>query len=121
VERTPPATRAPSPRSPATSPAQYLAWSQSLRGERPDSNRRPPGPQPGALPAELRSPRFVNVAGASPGEPPPYPSSWARGMMRGPPRDDARAEAGQGRGRASSVRPGLKRILIVGGLVATLA
>ena len=28
-----------------------------LRGERPDSNRRPPGPQPGALPTELRSPR----------------------------------------------------------------
>jgi hypothetical protein len=42
-------------------------------------------------------------------------------MLRRAPRDDARAEAGQGRGRASSVRPGLKRILIVGGLVATLA
>src|SRR4249920_1555245 len=31
----------------------------SMRGERPDSNRRPPGPQPGALPAELRPPRIV--------------------------------------------------------------
>src|SRR5215211_5060238 len=31
-------------------------------GERPDSNRRPPGPQPGALPTELRSPRGSNVA-----------------------------------------------------------
>src|SRR5687767_11473427 len=27
------------------------------RGERRDSNPRPPGPQPGALPAELRPPR----------------------------------------------------------------
>src|SRR5918994_6887517 len=33
-----------------------------LKGERPDSNRRPPGPQPGALPTELRSPRGTNVA-----------------------------------------------------------
>src|SRR5438552_10153042 len=36
---------------------------QALReGERGDSNPRPPGPQPGALPAELRSPRSFNVA-----------------------------------------------------------
>jgi hypothetical protein len=34
----------------------------SMRGERPDSNRRPPGPQPGALPAELRPPRPSNLA-----------------------------------------------------------
>jgi hypothetical protein len=34
----------------------------SLRGGRPDSNRRPPGPQPGALPAELRPPRALNLA-----------------------------------------------------------
>jgi hypothetical protein len=34
-----------------------------LRGERPDSNRRPPGPQPGALPAELRSPRSPQCTG----------------------------------------------------------
>ena len=27
-----------------------------MRGERRDSNPRPPGPQPGALPAELRPP-----------------------------------------------------------------
>src|SRR3954465_2315813 len=32
-----------------------------LRGERPDSNRRPPGPQPGALPTELRPPRRFNL------------------------------------------------------------
>ena len=32
------------------------------RGERWDSNPRPPGPQPGALPAELRSPRALNLA-----------------------------------------------------------
>src|SRR6478672_7729603 len=31
----------------------------SVEGERPDSNRRPPGPQPGALPTELRSPRAL--------------------------------------------------------------
>src|SRR4029453_14019385 len=30
--------------------------------ERPDSNRRTPGPQPGARPAELRSPRRSNLA-----------------------------------------------------------
>src|ERR1700741_2054633 len=34
----------------------------SPRGGRPDSNRRPPGPQPGALPAELRPPRGFNLA-----------------------------------------------------------
>ena len=33
-----------------------------VRGERPDSNRRPPGPQPGALPTELRSPRGVQCS-----------------------------------------------------------
>jgi hypothetical protein len=32
---------------------------RAIRGERPDSNRRPPGPQPGALPTELRPPRLV--------------------------------------------------------------
>src|SRR5262249_7678763 len=31
----------------------------SIKGERRDSNPRPPGPQPGALPAELRPPRTV--------------------------------------------------------------
>src|SRR5260370_1247523 len=31
--------------------------SGAARGERGDSNPRPPGPQPGALPAELRPPR----------------------------------------------------------------
>jgi hypothetical protein len=30
-----------------------------IRGERWDSNPRPPGPQPGALPAELRPPRVL--------------------------------------------------------------
>ena len=35
----------------------------SLRGGRPDSNRRPPGPQPGALPAELRPPRSSQSSG----------------------------------------------------------
>ena len=34
-----------------------------LKGGRPDSNRRPPGPQPGALPAELRPPRIVQSTG----------------------------------------------------------
>ncbi len=33
-----------------------------VRGGRPDSNRRPPGPQPGALPTELRPPRGFNLA-----------------------------------------------------------
>ena len=33
-----------------------------VRGERRDSNPRPPGPQPGALPAELRPPGRLNVA-----------------------------------------------------------
>ena len=35
---------------------------QGFLGGRPDSNRRPPGPQPGALPAELRPPRGFNLA-----------------------------------------------------------
>jgi hypothetical protein len=34
------------------------------RGERRDSNPRPPGPQPGALPAELRSPRATQCTGS---------------------------------------------------------
>src|SRR5947209_19225781 len=35
-----------------------------LRGERWDSNPRPPGPQPGALPTELRPPgRFESISG----------------------------------------------------------
>ena len=33
-----------------------------MKGGRPDSNRRPPGPQPGALPTELRPPRGFNLA-----------------------------------------------------------
>ena len=33
------------------------AWCAITRGERRDSNPRPPGPQPGALPTELRPPR----------------------------------------------------------------
>ena len=33
----------------------------SLRGERGDSNPRPPGPQPGALPAELRPPWRIGI------------------------------------------------------------
>ena len=32
-------------------------------GGRPDSNRRPPGPQPGALPTELRPPRWAQFSG----------------------------------------------------------
>ena len=36
------------------------------RGERRDSNPRPPGPQPGALPTELRPPRSAAVRGARP-------------------------------------------------------
>jgi hypothetical protein len=36
-----------------------------VRGERPDSNRRPPGPQPGALPTELRSPRRTQCSARS--------------------------------------------------------
>ena len=35
----------------------------SVRGERRDSNPRPPGPQPGALPAELRPPRGSQCSG----------------------------------------------------------
>src|SRR5918996_3110934 len=46
-----------------------------LKGERPDSNRRPPGPQPGALPTELRSPRGTNVAPRFAGSAPPRPAS----------------------------------------------
>src|SRR3954454_21083199 len=41
-----------------------VAWSPVTRareGERRDSNPRPPGPQPGALPAELRPPRRLRV------------------------------------------------------------
>src|SRR4051812_38570217 len=48
------------------------------RGERRDSNPRPPGPQPGALPTELRPPSAARslAAGALPG--------GARGFRRGP-------------------------------------
>ena len=35
----------------------------SARGERRDSNPRPPGPQPGALPTELRPPRGAKCSG----------------------------------------------------------
>ena len=36
--------------------AQTVVCRDFVRGERRDSNPRPPGPQPGALPAELRPP-----------------------------------------------------------------
>ena len=40
-----------------------LQSATSMEGERGDSNPRPPGPQPGALPAELRPPcRVLNLA-----------------------------------------------------------
>ncbi len=40
-----------------------------LRGERRDLNPRPPGPQPGALPTELRPPRGEQSSGRGPAEP----------------------------------------------------
>src|SRR5262249_27082284 len=43
-----------------------LQIKQYSKGERWDSNPRPPGPQPGALPAELRPPRYPSsIAGVS--------------------------------------------------------
>src|SRR5215210_3532462 len=39
-----------------TTSSQNCPICRALRGERRDSNPRPPGPQPGALPAELRPP-----------------------------------------------------------------
>ena len=63
-------------------PRRYLPMSQAregpgnrgllVRGERGDSNPRPPGPQPGALPAELRPPGPVKSSG------------WARARRRAP-------------------------------------
>ena len=41
----------------------------SRKGERWDSNPRPPGPQPGALPAELRPPRTLESSSAIPRRP----------------------------------------------------
>src|SRR5690348_5983532 len=54
---TPPIRRARPPAS--TSPAICDAFMQKGWGERGDSNPRHPGPQPGALPAELRPPSRV--------------------------------------------------------------
>ena len=45
-------------------PRARLQERDPLEGERRDSNPRPPGPQPGALPAELRPPRGRPVAGS---------------------------------------------------------
>src|SRR5215204_5237188 len=65
-------------------------------GERRDLNPRPPGPQPGALPAELRSPRALQCTGGSllveaggPGGPAPARAAPAR-----PGRIDLREELG---------------------------
>src|SRR5947209_11378418 len=45
-------------KAPGDLPAEEIGRFAGLaRGERWDSNPRPPGPQPGALPAELRPPR----------------------------------------------------------------
>jgi hypothetical protein len=44
--------------------AKSLLCRDSLRGERRDSNPRPPGPQPGALPTELRPPSRAESSGA---------------------------------------------------------
>jgi hypothetical protein len=40
-----------------------FAVGAELEGERRDLNPRPPGPQPGALPTELRPPRATNISG----------------------------------------------------------
>ena len=49
-----------------------------LRGERWGSNPRPPGPQPGALPTELRPPRVAQESLAAPHAPSPVRSPSCR-------------------------------------------
>src|SRR5437763_4255083 len=46
-----------------TLPHRQPPVNRSMQGERGDSNPRPPGPQPGALPAELRPPRDGQCSG----------------------------------------------------------
>src|SRR5215207_5550271 len=76
-------------------------------GERRDLNPRPPGPQPGALPAELRSPRALQCTGGSllveaggPGGPAPARAAPAR-----PGRIDLRVREIAGPARAAPARP----------------
>src|SRR3954464_5781028 len=55
------------------------------RGERRDSNPRPPGPQPGALPAELRPPRRrPSLPTGCPGTARPMPVASAAEMANPP-------------------------------------
>ena len=56
------------PQQPAATAAP-LVLQQPTRGERRDLNPRPLGPQPSALPTELRSPRSPALQGAL-GRPP---------------------------------------------------
>jgi hypothetical protein len=44
-------------------PRRTRPFAGFLKGERPDSNRRPPGPQPGALPRARRPPRLARPPG----------------------------------------------------------
>ena len=53
---------------PWTKAAVSLRQASNLEGERRDSNPRPPGPQPGALPTELRPPGFATNLARRDGE-----------------------------------------------------
>ena len=96
-------------------PSRY-SW-----GERRGSNPRPPGPQPGALPAELRPPRLgqcsrITTSGSLAVRP-PAPASAARAGVVG---TDRGGDLPSGRG----VGPGLRheqRLAVVAQLVDALA
>src|ERR1700710_2218691 len=106
-------------RGPAASARAELSELPPARGERRDSNPRPPGPQPGALPTELRPPRRLPVTwygrsstGRNPGvpaafDPPPPP----RPPRPPPPLGGAtrRRAALAGRARTPDARPRLHR------------
>ena len=63
-----------------------------VRGERPDLNRRPPGPQPGALPTELRSPRALQCT---------YGRATCRSWSTRRPATSSRGSSSPSRGRSS--------------------
>ena len=79
------------------------------RGDRWDSNPRPPGPQPGALPTELRPPRAGQCStprptpGAKAGFSATYPTS-ASGGRRSRPSQSSRPGFGNHRARPTSTR-----------------
>src|SRR3954466_5448626 len=87
------------------------AQQELLEGERRDSNPRPPGPQPGALPTELRPPGDRESSGGVAGTEAARErgrGSPAEGPPRWPPLAATGRPAATGRSRSSppsSLRP----------------